>query len=77
MDKNTVEVGVEYVIDADAMLLIIFDGQDKQALKFDFDGALRLNQKIASVCRMMKGSKVACEAVGRVAEAEAKARQDR
>lgn len=74
---DKVSVNADYDYNDDKLLLTIYDREAEQILKFDFDGALRLQQKIATVTRAMRGNKVACEAVGKVAAAEKKARQER
>lgn len=74
---DKVSVNADYDSFADKLLLTIHDGENEQTLKFDFDGALRLQQKIVTVTCVMRGNKVACEAVGKVADAEKKMRHER
>lgn len=76
-DRGPAHVAVEYDVSSDHLHLCISGAFDTEVLVFDFDAALNLNQKIASVCRQMKGSRVACAAVLTVATAEEKARRMR
>jgi len=78
-DKTTGTVSVNVVHDytSDTLLLTIASDTDNQVLKFDFEGALRLQQRIFAVTSVMRGNKIACEAVGRVIDAEKKARENR
>ncbi len=74
---NKVSVNADYDQTDDKLLLTIYDEETERTLKFDFDGALRLQQKVWAVVRAMRGNKIACEAVGKVAAAEKKMRQER